>query len=38
MDVVAWLTALYIAIGVGVMVDDHRSKEPKEPPKVEQKK
>ena len=38
MDVVAWLTALYIAVSVGVMIDDHKSKEPQEPPKVEQQK
>ena len=38
MDVVAWLTALYIAVSVGVMIDDHKSKEPQEPPKVEQTK
>ena len=38
MDVIAWLTALYIAVSVGVMIDDHKSKEPQEPPKVEQQK
>jgi hypothetical protein len=39
MDTIAWLTALYIAISVGVIFDDHKSKEPpKEPPKVEQTK
>ena len=38
MDTIAWLTALYIAISVGVMIDDHKSKEPQEPPKVEQTK
>ena len=38
MDTIAWLTALYIAVSVGVMIDDHKSKEPKEPPKVEQTK
>jgi hypothetical protein len=38
MDAIAWLTALYIAVSVGVMVDDHKSKEPQEPPKVEQTK
>ena len=38
MDTIAWLTALYIAVSVGVIFDDHKSKEPKEPPKVEQQK
>lgn len=38
MDTIAWLTALYIAIGVGVIIDDHKVKEVKEPPKVEQQK
>jgi hypothetical protein len=38
MDTIAWLTALYIAVSVGVMVDDHKVKEVKEPPKVEQTK
>ena len=38
MDVIAWLTALYIAVSVGVIYDDHKSKEPQEPPKVEQQK
>ena len=38
MDTIAWLTALYIAISVGVIFDDHKSKEPQEPPKVEQQK
>jgi len=38
MDTIAWLTALYIAVSVGVMVDDHKAKEVKEPPKVEQTK
>ena len=38
MDTIAWLTALYIAVSVGVMVDDHKAKEPQEPPKVEQTK
>ena len=38
MDAIAWLTALYIAVSVGVMIDDHKSKEPQEPPKVEQQK
>ena len=38
MDTIAWLTALYIAVSVGVMIDDHKSKEPQEPPKVEQQK
>jgi len=38
MDTIAWLTALYIAVSVGVMVDDHKNKEPQEPPKVEQTK
>jgi len=38
MDVIAWLTALYIAVSVGVMIDDHKSKEPQEPPKVKQTK
>ena len=38
MDTIAWLTALYIAVSVGVIFDDHKSKEPKEPPKVEQTK
>ena len=38
MDAIAWLTALYIAVSVGVMIDDHKSKEPQEPPKVEQTK
>ena len=38
MDTIAWLTALYIAISVGVIVDDQKSKEPKESPKVEQTK
>ena len=33
MDTIAWLTALYIAVSVGVIFDDHKSKEP---PKVEQ--
>ena len=28
MDTIAWLTALYIAVSVGVMVDDHKAKEP----------
>jgi hypothetical protein len=38
MDTIAWLTALYIAVSVGVIIDDHRTKEPQEPPKVEQQK
>jgi hypothetical protein len=38
MDTIAWLTALYIAVSVGVMIDDHKSKAPPEPPKVEQTK
>jgi len=38
MDTIAWLTALYIAISVGVIIDDHKSKEQQEPPKVEQTK
>ena len=38
MDTIAWLTALYIAVSVGVMIDDHKAKEVKEPPKVEQTK
>jgi len=38
MDTIAWLTALYIAVSVGVIVDDHKVKEVKEPPKVEQTK
>ena len=38
MDAIALLTALYIAVSVGVMIDDHKSKEPQEPPKVEQQK
>ena len=38
MDVIAWLTALYIAVSVGVIYDDHKSKEPQESPKVEQQK
>ena len=39
MDTIAWLTALYIAVSVGVIFDDHKSKEPpKEPPKAEQTK
>ena len=27
MDTIAWLTALYIAISVGVIIDDHKVKE-----------
>lgn len=39
MDTIAWLTTLYIALWVGVIFDDHKSKEPpKEPPRVEQQK
>ena len=38
MDTIAWLTAIYIALSVGVIIDDHKSKEPQEPPKVEQTK
>jgi hypothetical protein len=38
MDTIAWLTALYIAVSVGVIFDDYKSKEPQEPPKVEQTK
>lgn len=38
MDTIAWLTALYVALWVGVIYDDHKSKEPQEPPKVEQTK
>ena len=38
MDTIAWLIALYIALSVGVMIVDHKSKEPQEPPKVEQTK
>jgi hypothetical protein len=28
MDAIAWLTALYIAVSVGVIADDHKAKEP----------
>ena len=37
MDTIAWLTALYIAVSVGVILDDVK-KEPPKPPQVEQQK
>jgi hypothetical protein len=39
MDTIAWLTTIYVAIYLGVIINDNASKEPpKEPPKVEQTK
>ncbi len=38
MDTIAWLTALYIALYIGVIHDDIKKELPKEPPKVEQTK
>jgi hypothetical protein len=39
MDTIAWLTTIYVAVYLGVIINDNASKEPpKEPPKLEQTK